>query len=701
MAARLSFHPAELPAHVVYPRLEGVRFCGDLRVVPPEGGEGAAASAVTWELSGDRDMVMVGTKLFPGSVQRGGRELRFVSNVRVFQDLVWLMQRYPLRVHDLQAFETAFQECCAFLVKRARANRAHEAAGQAGDRIAVNAPATFHGTLKDFQEEGLAHMEANPRTILADDMGLGKTVQALALLALAQSWPALIVCQTHNQVQWIKQTHRFLGIRPDVDGGLKIHRIVGTRPGAKGLPPAHIYVTHYGLLRHWRQELTTAGVLVVIFDEIQELRKHDSKKYFAGSDISWRAERVIGLSDTPIYGYGAEMWSVMNAIDQQCLGTRDMFIRQWCENSDNLTDPDALGDFLRREGLLLRRTKEMVKSSVPPVHPMEFWVDGDEATFKKLNINAEHLRAEAAGQVTAFDRARLEAAAENAERRATGVAKVPDVIALVKKLLGDGERVLIGAWHHDVVDLIATGLHPYRVGRITGRENEKQKEAAKDAFTAGEIDVIIMNLRSGVGIDGLQYAASTIVNAELDWSPQVHRQFIGRLWREGQTNQVLAYFVVSPFGKDPAMMAVLGAKKAQYYGVMQIEAESEEQLAEHAAACMDRLDEVFTGLGFANDDEPEPAPEVVPLTARTVLDIQSRLFKASPVHSRTFLALERGNEAPITADVGTLADQIPDLSKALSQQEATVRHFIAAAIAAGMLSPTGAVIPAVQPSEAA
>ncbi|WP_454021283.1 SNF2-related protein [Azospirillum sp. Marseille-Q6669] len=691
----------DLPAHMAYPVMEGVRVCGELRVVPVGSDDKLdGANRPVWELSGDRDMIMVGTKLFPGADARGGHRLRFIANPRIFQDLVWLMQRYALRVVDRAAFDGAYRECVEFLLKRIRANRAFETnSGRSGEseRIALSAPAAFHGSLADrpWQEEGLAHMVANPRTLLGDDLGLGKTVQFLALLAQLSKWPALIVCETHNQVQWIKQTCRFLGIDEDakpvelVSGALKLHRIKGTKT-AGGLPEAHIYVTHYGLLRHWRQELVDAAVQVIGFDEIQALRKHDSQRYFAATDIAWRAEHVVGMSDTPIYGYGIEMWSLMNAIDQQCLGTRDQFMRQWCANSVQVEDPEALGDYLRREGLLIRRTKEMVKSKVPPVHPMPYWVDGDEATFNRLNIEAERLRAEAANQNGAFDRARLEEAAENAERRATGIAKAGDVIALVKTLVEDGERVLLGAWHHDVVDLYVEGLKHFGVGCVTGRESEKRKEDAKADFISGTIKVLIMNLRSGAGVDGLQYAAHVFVAGELDWSPQVHRQIIGRLHRDGQTEQVLAYFVVSRFGKDPKMMEVLGAKMAQYYGVMKMEADTAEERAAHETAGLDRLERALAA-DVANDQGEGQTATISPTF---YLALQQQLITASPSHCRALLDLERG--AVLTAehadtDLGAMSEQVPVIAKAVANRETTVRYFVGAALAAGLLSRAGVI----------
>jgi len=78
----------------------------------------------------------------------------------------------------------------------------------------------------------------------------------------------------------------------------------------------------------------------------------------------------------------------------------------------------------------------------------------------------------------------------------------------------------------------------------------------------------VISLRAGQGIDGLQARGSTVVFGELDWSPGIHEQCVGRLQREGQAQPVFAYFIVSQSGSDPVVADVLGLKQAQVDGVL-------------------------------------------------------------------------------------------------------------------------------------
>jgi hypothetical protein len=90
---------------------------------------------------------------------------------------------------------------------------------------------------------------------------------------------------------------------------------------------------------------------------------------------------------------------------------------------------------------------------------------------------------------------------------------------------------------------------------------------AKRAFVAGESKVLILSLRSGAGLDGLQHVCRTVVFGELDWSPGVHEQCVGRVARDGQSDPVAAYYLLADAGSDPIVSDVLGLKRQQADGI--------------------------------------------------------------------------------------------------------------------------------------
>ncbi len=544
-----------------------------------------------WVLEGDPQVVVFAKRLFPGSASAGRGACRFPTSRRTFGDLVWLRQRFPITVDpaSTDAWDRAYDAAC----DTARRMTAFETRPRA-----VLPPATFRGELRPYQKEALSWCRANPRTLLGDEMGLGKTVSALAWLADRAAWPALVVVPPHLIRHWQDKAGAFLGAddatAPLLHDGVVLHRIKGQTPYT--LPDAHIYLTHYGLVSHWREALMALGAPTLIFDEIQELRRTGSRKYSACHEIAQQADGVLGLSGTPIYNRGGEIWAVLNILEMHCLGDWDIFTRERClgYGSDIVADPEALGQALRRQGLLLRRRKEDVLTDLPPKRRVIESVDAAEGLAEGLveEALAKVASGDAAGD--AFERGREHNEAIGLMRQATGAAKAENVGHFVNTLVDAGEPTIVFVHHHQVVDTLRATLNAPAV--ITGRQSEKGKEEAKRRFVEGETDVVLVGLRSAAGLDGLQARARCVVFAELDWSPAVHGQAEDRAHRDGQQDSVLAYYLVADWGSDPAIMDSLGLKASQARGLLADDGETEDDRAvsqqdarEHMQAVIQRL----------------------------------------------------------------------------------------------------------------
>jgi len=215
----------------------------------------------------------------------------------------------------------------------------------------------------------------------------------------------------------------------------------------------------------------------------------------------------------------------------------------------------------------LRRQDAEVGLPQPPLNVITHEVPYDAGVIES---DEELLTALAAQVVSGSFTERGQAAREFdlRLRQATGIAKAPYVAAFVRMLLEAGQPVLLCGWHREVYDIWLEKLRPYNPLLYTGTESPAAKERTKQAFLAGETNLMIMSLRSGAGLDGLQHRCHTIVFGELDWSPQVHAQCAGRLRRPGQTRQVDAIYLVADGGSDPAVVGVLGLKSSQAHGIV-------------------------------------------------------------------------------------------------------------------------------------
>ena len=507
-----------------------------------------------WTIKGEPCVTELAKRLFPGCDGHGRGEARFTAHRRIVGELNWLMLRYPLEIaeRDRDRWEKALSDAREYAERRERALSMPE--------TAEPPEGTFSGALLPFQKQGLSFLLGARRCLLADEMGLGKTVQALAFLATTAAYPAILIVPPHLVRNWQREIARFL------PGAPRVHVIKGLSPYP--LPGADIYVAHYLILRGWKEVLPSFGFRTAVFDEIQELRRNGTGKYSAASLVSEACENVIGLSGTPIYNNGGEIWNVVNILDFHFLGDWESFTREWCYayRSDVVAKPDLLGAHLRREGLMLRRLKGDVLTELMPKRRLVQEIDWDDKVYRALMAPvAEKLRLLRATDDPSR-RALIEDDICQRERQATGLAKAPYVAAFVKALVESGEKVLLMAHHHAVMDVYKADLKSLKPRFITGRETDKQKDEAARLFMDGETDLLCLSLRAASGLN-LQ-RATCVVFGELDWSPAVHSQAEDRAHRIGQKDSLLCYYLVSPRGSDRDIQDALGLKVSQFVSLM-------------------------------------------------------------------------------------------------------------------------------------
>lgn len=272
-------------------------------------------------------------------------------------------------------------------------------------------------------------------------------------------------------------------------------------------------------------------------------------------------------SATPIYNYGDEIWNIMDILKSGCLGNKDEFLREWGDGDRNVKEPKALGTYLREKHMFLRRTREDVGQYLQPVNTIVETIGYDELAVKSIEDLAIKLAIKAS-QGSFVERGMAARELDIMVRQATGISKAKYVAEFVKIILENNEPVLLVGWHRLVYSAWLNELGGHSPVMYTGSESEAQKEKSKNAFINGDSNLMIMSLRSGVGLDGIQKRCSTVVFGELDYSPGIHHQVTGRLDREGQTRQVMAIYLCSESGSDPLIIDLLGLKSSQAQGIL-------------------------------------------------------------------------------------------------------------------------------------
>ncbi|MCA9627648.1 MAG: DEAD/DEAH box helicase, partial [Myxococcales bacterium] len=484
--------------------------------------------------------------------------IRIQATDEASRDLVWFLERYPMRVRDTEELD-----------RRARAfDQRLDTAWQILQGTYESPTFALALPPRPYQVQAATLAWATGALLLADDLGLGKTVTALTLLSRPEVLPAVVVVPAHLPRQWKREVKRFLP-------GARVH-VAKTRTAYPladddGRLPDVLIVSE-AKITGWADYIA-GHFRTLIIDECQMLRRPGSDRYRACQHVAQLAAIRLGLSGTPIYNYGYEFWAVFDVLAPGRLGSSEEFLREWCireadRQKAKLRDPKAFGAYLRDHGLMLRRTRAEVGEQLPPVTTYVQEIDADTTALDSLGADAAELaRIVLAQGGRGVDKMQAAAELSARMRQATGIAKAPFVAAFVRMLLEQDIPVVLFGWHREVYRIWEDALGDFKPAWYTGTENVSKKVGEVDRFLEGRTNLLIMSLRSGAGVDGLQARAATVVFGELDWSPGVHEQNVGRLFRSGQSSPVFTYYLVADHGADPTMVDVLGLKRGQLEGV--------------------------------------------------------------------------------------------------------------------------------------
>lgn len=489
--------------------------------------------------------------LFQGLPKEETKRFKLLNTMDNATDLYWFMQRYPLEITDKHA-KSLLAGHERYLKNQAELERIFM------PDYSFNALSGLKDgqELRHYQLQAIEMAHRSHGLLLADECGLGKTYTTAGFCLNPEHLPAIVVSPVAIQKQWKDTIENFTNLR--------VHMITTTKP--YDLPEADVYVFRYTQLSGWSDIFATGFFKSVTYDEPQELRRGlDTDKGRAAEVISDNVQWRMGLSATPVYNYGIEIFNIMQFIRSDVFGKRDDFMREFTTGfSDGkmLKDPKAVGTLLREKFALLRRLKSDVGKELPQVNKIVDFVDYNQKDIDSINQIAKSLALKVVSG-TFVERGNAARELDILVRQNTGIAKARSVAALVRILIESGESVLLVGWHRAVYEIWLKELSDLNPVMYTGSESPAQKEKSKKSFMNGETKLIIMSLRSPIGLDGLQDVCSTLVFGELDWSPFIHHQIIERLNREGQTKPVMAMFPVINEGSDPPMLEINGLKMAQ------------------------------------------------------------------------------------------------------------------------------------------
>ena len=531
-----------------------------------------------WKISGIRAVNMV-SKLIPQSWYGEGPDIVIVPDTSEnIGHIKWINDRYPLEIVSKSVWQRKIIKTIKPKHKIPKIQKLIEA--KAGEQ--------FKGELLNFQKEGLDFfIKSSGNALLADEMGLGKTVQTLAYLATEkQTFPALIVSPLVTLNNWQREIEKFLH-KKSKNGKINVSKspsftIIRTGKSSK-LPDVDFYIINYELLHKRIVDLSSLGIKSVVCDEVHNLRSKTTKKYHAikkfaaQSSIKYR----MGLSGTPIYNRGSEIWPIIDILRPGLLGNFKEFCEYFCYVNEKgkaivlENKRESLRNELQKHVMLRRKKSDVLKELKDKVRYKEV-IDADtDYYFEELDKIWTKLETEQNRAESAFDKSASYNRAIQSERQVAGIAKLSHVINFVNNIMEIEESVVVFCHHRAIHTQLNEKLKEFSPVSIIGGQSDKDRQRNIDMFQLGQSKLMIAGLRAGnVGINLTR--AKYVIFAELDWSPAIHRQAEDRLHRIGQKNTVFAYYLIGNGTLDDHVANVLVDKSYEIDAIMDEKAESYE-----------------------------------------------------------------------------------------------------------------------------
>jgi len=525
----------------------------------------------SWKVTGDRAVGMISRLVPEAWYGENVNEVIIPDNTESVKQLKLIMDRYPLEILSKSVWQRKIVKTYApkptlppikHKLKRAKT----------GDQ--------FRGKLLNFQKEGLDFLlKSSGNALLADEMGLGKTVQTLSYVSTEkQTFPVLVVAPLVTLNNWEREIEKFL--KKKSRNGRIIENespsVTTIRTGkSQNLPKTDIYIINYELLFKRFNDLAKLGIRTIVCDEVHNLRSKTTQKYksvkklAALNSVSYR----IGLSGTPIYNRGSEIWPIIDILKPGLLGSFKEFCEYFCYLNEKgkaivLENKRAsLRNELQKHVMLRRKKSDVLKELKDKVRYKEVIAADTDFYIDELNKIWKKLEEEQKGAESEFSKSASYNRAIQSERQIAGLAKLPHVINFVKNIMEIEESVVVFCHHKIIHKLLNESLQEFSPVTIIGGQSDAQRQDQIDKFQKGESKLMIAGIRAGnVGINLTR--AKYVILAELDWSPAIHSQAEDRLHRIGQKNTVFAYYLIGSGTLDDHVANILVDKSYEIDAIM-------------------------------------------------------------------------------------------------------------------------------------
>lgn len=428
-------------------------------------------------------------------------------------------------------------------------------------------PSYIESKLLPFQREGVRFvLQHGGRALIADEMGLGKTLQAIAVATCVhEAWPVLVLTPSSLRLHWASMIHEWLKIPPS-DIVVVLSQCTGSNRGgfsvvstAKGSAclDGVFNIVSYDSVPKLQGTLMSSEFKVVIADESHYLKNAQAKRTTASLPVLEKARYAILLSGTPALSRPIELFKQLEALYPGVYKNVHDYGKRYCKGGvfglyQGASNHEELHNLMKAT-VMIRRLKKDVLYELPVKRRQQVFLDLAEkdlrqikALFLELGVLKDRIKA--SNSKDEHESLKFtEKSLINKIYTDSAVAKIPAVLEYLGTVIEAGCKFLIFAHHQPMIEAIHQFLQKKKVGciRIDGSTPAASRQALVTEFQEKEvIKAAILSIKAG-GVGLTLTAASTVIFAELSWTPGDLIQAEDRAHRIGQVSSVNVYYLLA------------------------------------------------------------------------------------------------------------------------------------------------------------
>jgi non-specific serine/threonine protein kinase len=440
--------------------------------------------------------------------------------------------------------------------------------------------------LRPYQEQGvkwlIAHQLNGLGACLADDMGLGKTMQTLAVLNYAKDrlqpnnempmmsgqldlfyqatekvnipLRTLVILPTSLVFNWVNEIRQF-------SPRFRICIYIGPERKQKAayIQEYDMVLTTYQTAQRDIDILSGCHWEYVILDESQMIKNKESKVFKAMNMLE--TKNKISLSGTPIENSLADLWSQMQFINPDMLGSYSFFKRTFQVPIERNQDEAAL-EQLRElvSPFILRRRKEEVARDLPELTrvieyiPMK--IQQAELFEREKSAVRNYLfeldEANPGYHVHVLSSLlKLRQIANHPllidKTYEGGSGKFEYICNKLTTIIKSGHKVLLFSSFTSHLDLFSDYLdiHNIKYCQLTGQTSQKQRKNQVERFQSdSSFQIFLISIKAG-GTGLNLTAADHVFILDPWWNPFVEEQAIARAHRIGSLHPISVFRFIS------------------------------------------------------------------------------------------------------------------------------------------------------------